>query len=116
MYYEEKVINGILCWRGDPKGEWHEMDYVELLSNYESTKRNYYEYALLAQELKESRDAWKRLAELFAEHWTVNLLGCHCIHCHEEQVWDGTGNTWKQFHSPDCPIEQLRKLKEREGC
>jgi len=22
MYYEEKVINGILCWRGDPKGSF----------------------------------------------------------------------------------------------
>ena len=35
MYYEEKVINGILCWRGDPHGEWHEMDYVELLNHYD---------------------------------------------------------------------------------
>jgi len=62
-----------------------------------------------------SRNAWKKLAELFAEHWTVNLLGCHCIHCHKEQVWNMAGNTWKQTHSPNCPIEQLRKMKEGEG-
>ena len=22
MYHEEKVIDGILCWRGTPDGEW----------------------------------------------------------------------------------------------
>jgi hypothetical protein len=22
MYYEEKVIDGILCWRGTPTGGW----------------------------------------------------------------------------------------------
>ena len=22
MYYEEKVVNGVLCWRGTPEGEW----------------------------------------------------------------------------------------------
>lgn len=24
MYYEEKVINGVLCYRGTPDGEWTE--------------------------------------------------------------------------------------------
>ena len=22
MYYEEKMINGLWCWRDDPDGEW----------------------------------------------------------------------------------------------
>lgn len=22
MYHEEKVIDGVLCWRGTPDGEW----------------------------------------------------------------------------------------------
>lgn len=22
MYYEEQVINGVLCWRSTPSGEW----------------------------------------------------------------------------------------------
>jgi hypothetical protein len=22
MYYEEKIIDGVLCWRSHPKGEW----------------------------------------------------------------------------------------------
>ena len=24
MYHEEKVINGVLCWRGTPDGEWEQ--------------------------------------------------------------------------------------------
>lgn len=24
MYHEEKVINGVLCWRGTPDGEWQQ--------------------------------------------------------------------------------------------
>lgn len=27
MYYEEKVIDGKLMWRGTPDGEWREIDY-----------------------------------------------------------------------------------------
>lgn len=22
MHYEERVVNGVLCWRGTPNGEW----------------------------------------------------------------------------------------------
>lgn len=22
MYYEEKVVDGVLCWRSQPDGEW----------------------------------------------------------------------------------------------
>ena len=118
MYYEEKVINGILCWRGDPHGEWHEMDYVELLNHYEVEKRQHYDYFQLAQErqneaesLTASRNAWKKLAEELGESWLENDHANYqwrCIHCLE---------TTRKLpsnivHSPDCPIEQLRKLKE----
>ena len=24
MYHEEKIINGVLCWRGSPTGKWNE--------------------------------------------------------------------------------------------
>lgn len=30
MYYEEKVINGKLCWRNTPNGAWTEMSGGEL--------------------------------------------------------------------------------------
>lgn len=30
MYYEEKVINGVLCWRGLPTDTWQECSSREL--------------------------------------------------------------------------------------
>jgi len=30
MYYEEKIINGKLCWRNDPDGEWIEFTAEQL--------------------------------------------------------------------------------------
>ena len=30
MYYEERIIDGVLCWRDTPDGEWHEFTPVEL--------------------------------------------------------------------------------------
>jgi len=66
-----------------------------------------------------SRDAWKKLAEELGQHSTFydfygsgnpNEQGWHykCVHC------DTFGHT-EVTHSPDCPIEQLRKLKEEEN-
>jgi len=103
MYYEEKVINGILCFRNDPHGEWNEIDYAHLLSAYEQNTKNYYAYAKLAQEHKVSRDAWKKLA--------VNLMDIidnSKVYCCDKHAKTG-------LHIPDCPIEQLRELKEGEG-
>lgn len=30
MYYKEEIINGILCWKGTPNGEWHPVGEREL--------------------------------------------------------------------------------------
>lgn len=30
MYYEEKIINGVLCFRNTPKGEWIKFSDIEL--------------------------------------------------------------------------------------
>jgi hypothetical protein len=38
MYYEEKAINGILCHRGTPDGEWIPFTYEELTVLYLSTQ------------------------------------------------------------------------------
>jgi hypothetical protein len=32
MYYEEKIINGVLCWRTDPKDEFAPYTIEELSS------------------------------------------------------------------------------------
>lgn len=31
MYYKEKIINGILCCRGVPNGEWRPIDYETIV-------------------------------------------------------------------------------------
>ena len=128
MYYEEKVINGILCWRGDPHGEWHEMDYVELLNHYEVEKRQHYDYFQLAQErqneaesLTASRDAWKKVAELLGSNIVLKFdydcfgdpIALRCPICHKKSGMADRGADGD--HKPNCPIEQLRKMKEGEG-
>lgn len=30
MYYEETIINGVLCFRNTPKGEWIKFSDIEL--------------------------------------------------------------------------------------
>jgi len=30
MYYKEEVINGVLCWKGSPNGEWHPLTAKQL--------------------------------------------------------------------------------------
>ena len=32
MYYEEKVINGVLCWRNTPQGRWERFSIEALTS------------------------------------------------------------------------------------
>ena len=34
MYYEEAVIDGVLCYRGGPNDEWKKIDYAGLLRRY----------------------------------------------------------------------------------
>ena len=34
MYYEEKVIDGILCWRNSPNGEWNQFTLEALTTAY----------------------------------------------------------------------------------
>lgn len=30
MYYAEEIINGVLCWKNDPDGEWRPFSAKEL--------------------------------------------------------------------------------------
>lgn len=32
MYHEERIVDGVLSWRGTPDGEWQEYSKVELTS------------------------------------------------------------------------------------
>ena len=41
MYYEEKVINGILCFKSSPNGAWIEYSLESLTKMYEGLKSKY---------------------------------------------------------------------------
>ena len=34
MYFEEKIINGVLCWRDTPTGEWRPYSVAEISAKY----------------------------------------------------------------------------------
>ena len=44
MYYEEKVIDGVLCWRGSPDGEWSRKTTEQLTQMLIDTKRQLARY------------------------------------------------------------------------
>jgi hypothetical protein len=44
MYYEEKIIKGILCWRGTPKGAWIAVSQQEIATKYMAIKAELREY------------------------------------------------------------------------
>ena len=40
MYYEEKMINGVMHWRGSPDGEFTPFTIEEISERYEKEKEN----------------------------------------------------------------------------
>jgi len=65
--------------------------------------------------LVKSRDAWKKLAEDMAAFWVLKEFDGEvilCAFCGSSEKAECEGEV---VHSPDCPIEQLRKMKEEEG-
>jgi hypothetical protein len=38
MYHEEKMINGILCWRGTPNGEFIQYTLEQMTAKYTEMK------------------------------------------------------------------------------
>jgi hypothetical protein len=39
MYHDEKIINGILYWRGTPNGEWTQYTLTQLTAKIERLRR-----------------------------------------------------------------------------
>ena len=39
MYYDEQIIDGVLCHRGDPKGEWIPFTEKQVAEMYIESKR-----------------------------------------------------------------------------
>lgn len=43
MYYEEKIIDGVLCWRNQPDGEWRAFSATELSGRVRIAEKRYNE-------------------------------------------------------------------------
>jgi len=56
MYYEEKVINDVLCWRGVPNGEWHKFSDNVLTDRYIAAKSALAPFIRLAQNMRDAID------------------------------------------------------------
>lgn len=39
MHYEEKIINGVLCYRNHPEGQFQELSQAEITSKYTDQKQ-----------------------------------------------------------------------------
>ena len=68
--------------------------------------------------LTASRNSWRKLAESLGKEWVANFDGdLYCVHCNESVCEITEDDIIKNdcAHDPDCPIEQLRKMKEGEG-
>ena len=78
------------------------------------------QYQFMLKELDSltaSRNAWKKVAETFANNITPSWIyigdepiGLRCPICHKR--WNEHG---EEVHSPACPITQLRDLQRSEG-
>lgn len=42
MFYQEEIINGVLCWRGTPKGDWVEFTQEQLTKEIVRLKESRY--------------------------------------------------------------------------
>lgn len=56
MYYEEKVVNGLLCWRGTPNGAWKALDASELVKRLTSATSALAPFIRLARNMQDAID------------------------------------------------------------
>ena len=87
MYYEEQWIDGKLCWRSSPDGEWAAFTLYELGQRYQAeSKRRYAHEATIADLQGQLKAAEKIVRDL----------------CEKANV-----------HHPDCIIRDLTSLQQR---
>lgn len=74
MYYEEKMIDGKLCWRGMPNGEWLLCAYstlterlIDMQAKYDELHKNYTTLAFRLTEEEQARLAAQKLYQLALE-------------------------------------------------
>ena len=76
MYHEEKVINGRLCWRGSPDGDWVEYSYEHLLDKLQKCELSEFNYRTAYERLQE-----KELANTAHNKQSKPLSGYKCRVC-----------------------------------
>lgn len=64
MYYEEKIIDGVLHWRNDPDNEFKLYTLEELSQRYQSNEKRYYN---TWHEVEAVKDVLKRIILLNEE-------------------------------------------------
>jgi len=121
----------------DTGKDWSEMSSLDTLTGTEQAEIRQYirnrlsgveidvdklpEWLAELERARVSRDAWKKLAELLGSNIVLKFdydcfgdpIALRCPICHKKSGMADKGA--EGDHKPDCPIEQLRKLKEGEG-
>lgn len=64
MYYEEQWIDGKLCWRGAPDGEWIAYEVYELGHRYQAESKRAYDLQQTVERLERECVKWQEVASL----------------------------------------------------
>ncbi len=71
MYYEEKVVDGVLCYRGTPDSEWVQFTQQELTSQWQHYKDEYEEshagWMTADAKLRKTKVSLQRILEALEE-------------------------------------------------
>jgi len=60
MYHEEKIIDGVLCWRGTPDGEWTQKTAKQLTDMLIEARRRRLHTTIQGDMLKVSNTSFQR--------------------------------------------------------
>lgn len=72
MYYEEKIIDGILCWRNDPDGPWIPFTLARLSGRTIDLQSR---ISSLEADLQEARFSLERIKEIASPLSGNTLIG-----------------------------------------
>ena len=101
MFYEEQIINGVLCFRNTPNGEWNEFTIQQLSDKCVDLKRANYFYSQNCYDLAKLIFELKKDANYLAIKWQdEDAGGFRCHHCGCFQDTES-----EEWHDVDCPIQ-----------
>ena len=82
MYYEEKIIDGIMHYRTNPNGQWRAYTIKELSTRYEDMNKRFWDLsAMINEKTGEFRpenpelwDACMKHGKIISKHETITQL------------------------------------------